>query len=82
MAACGIADSAYGVASMGPRLDGRGWSTSGLPRSPARELQWGRAWMGADGTRANAGHKAVVPLQWGRAWMGADGNRCLMPDWT
>ena len=34
---------------MGPRLDGRGWQLVASPTAHTALLQWGRAWMGADG---------------------------------
>ena len=61
------------TASMGPRLDGRGWLPPRLPSGHMVALQWGRAWMGADGPYLKALGQTGNKLQWGRAWMGADG---------
>jgi len=62
------------VASMGPRLVWRGNLVPAVPlRDAETELQWGRAWFGAE-TRFNADSNSgiVAWLQWGRAWFGAE----------
>jgi len=60
------------IASMGPRLCGRGDPTWLSATTAATGLQWGRAFVGAEMNSGLVISLSRTKLQWGRAFVGAE----------